>query len=163
MGCTYDDTNAQPCTCLRTQQVCSLPGYDPVAIKNGVSDCRPLGGDCADPPTYLAGIAIEKAICRPAPTPAGTPLPTATPTPAPSATPTPTASPAPQTLKLCNFNGVPTSLYTTPCSASDDATNFEPALVLGSCFNGIVCPNSGKFCISIQPGAPYDASVFRCE
>lgn len=75
LGCQYDPNSTPSCRCIRSQRLCTAPGYYPVGFTNGEPDCRPLGGGvCSNANEYLVGIELEKTICAPVPTtcPTGT-------------------------------------------------------------------------------------------
>lgn len=67
MGCKFDPSATPPCQCITTQVICATPGYYPTAFKNGLPDCRPLGGKDCEGDTFLVGIGIERSICAPTP------------------------------------------------------------------------------------------------
>ncbi len=75
MGCVYDAAQMPPCRCLAALAVCSTPGYFPIAFKNGVPDCRPLGGDTCPGTSFLVGVGIERNICAPVPLNSGSGAP----------------------------------------------------------------------------------------
>jgi hypothetical protein len=75
MGCIYDAAQTPPCRCIASVAVCATPGYFPVAFKNGIPDCRPLGGDTCPGTTFLVGVGIERNICSPVPLDSGSASP----------------------------------------------------------------------------------------
>lgn len=64
MGCTWDASQPRPCACLSKNGICPI-GELPVAFKQGLPDCRPIGGKPCASTEYLVGVGIEKTICAP--------------------------------------------------------------------------------------------------
>lgn len=64
MGCAWNTANNPACQCVTPNGICPL-GEVPIAVKNGIPDCRPLGGAPCPPGEYLVGVSVGTTICAP--------------------------------------------------------------------------------------------------
>jgi prepilin-type N-terminal cleavage/methylation domain-containing protein len=64
MGCSWNASQPTKCDCDPPTGLCPA-GELPISIKQGVVDCRPLGGKPCGANQYLIGVSIEKSICAP--------------------------------------------------------------------------------------------------
>lgn len=118
MGCNWNAGATPPCNCASEMSPCPQIGFYPVAYRNGIPDCRPLGGDDCSGSAYLVGIGIERTYCS------DVPLTVLTTSTTVGAGPTTTTTTAPPTTTTTVGAGPTSTTVTTTTSTSTTMTTL---------------------------------------